>query len=215
MGISRDAALADGTTLIRVFCELNQESTKDRRDVRFSISTGQFTDTKDTVKIAKAIFQNDKLIAEAFFLVPFSGERIIVAARPNLPDIVHPNLVRYDTVTLSKSVPETLELKASASAIGSNFEDEVALTARLRNADKGNVSSGYKVVFEDSYKDGSDFNGVFRQTIDQIPNGGLASTNYAIGAAVIGTELKITCYLLDENGNKTDIKDFITLFINK
>lgn len=214
-GLDSNEAFADGSTILRVFCFLNDQTTEDRREVRFSISAGQFLTTKDSVIVAKAQYKEDKLIAEAYFSVPLDGDKIIVTARPNLPDIPHGNNVFYDYVTLKRSLPATLNLQASSSSLASNFEQEVLLTAKVSGENGRNVSSGYRVVFEDKLADGTEFEGYFRNLSEKINAQGQASVYYAIGNAPVGETIQVSCYLLDEAGVKMSITDSFNLFINK
>jgi hypothetical protein len=209
-GVGKKNALADGSTEIRAFCKLNPEATIDRRDVKFTISAGQFVSNKEKTVVQKCQFVNDELLAEVFFQVPLSGTSITVTAQPNIPDIKNNKYSKTETVTLDKSVPATLVLTANSNSIASNYEQEILLTATLRNSLNGKISSGYKVGFESSSTSGK-----FRAISDQVNSDGVASAIYSAGAISIGQQLKITCYLLDEAGNRTLPENFVNLYINK
>jgi hypothetical protein len=205
----KSTAVADGTTIINVSCQLDTDATADRRNIKFTTSAGTFINSpKDTTSLSQlATFVNHQLIATVKLQVPQTAATITVTAQPDISQQINNNYVLTKTITISPSVPATLVLNSSLPAIGSGYGSESAITGTLTNSAGGKVSLGNTVTFQD-FINGTPANGTFRSSVDTTSAASQVSTNYSIGSATSGSKIAIIGSV-----KNTTIKDTIYLIV--
>jgi len=205
-------AVADGTTIITVTCQLDTDATSDRRNILFTTNAGTFTSTpKDTSSLSQlAAFVNHQLIATVRLQVPQKAGTITITAQPDISQQINNNYILSKTLTIASSDPANLVLSSNVAGIGSEYANEALITGVLTNKYGGKVSLGNKVVFQDFYN-GSPANGNFRSTVDTTSANSQVITNYSIGNNVpVNGKIAIVCSV-----NNFAIKDTIYLIVNK
>ncbi len=208
---------ADGSSTVRITCEINPNATIDRREVKFEISSGKFVGADGNYLIKKSEFIEGRLLAIIDVQAPMSGTEIKISAQPNLPDLKNNYYILNHTIALSKSTPSTLTLNSDASTVKTGYRKEVFITALFSNSTGKKVSLGNNADFKDVWEDGSPANGIFRILNKSSDIESTIKIAYSIGETPIQeSKVKIIGTVLNDNGSHSSIIDslFLTI-INK
>lgn len=119
-----------------------------------------------------------------------------------------------DSIQALPSVPVRIQITPSKFGIGSNFQDEVFLTARLTNKDGKLVSSGAKVRFDDVLPGQVTARGRFREQQTVTQDSAKVSSFYSADVHPIGTQIKLRVFILNQDGSDSGIGDSTYLNIN-
>ena len=211
--ISNKAPNADGTTIVYISAQLNTKADADKRSIIFESSAGLFNKANDTLITQPATFVNGALVATVALKVPITAGEIYISAKPATAT-QYKDFILKDSINAVRSIPATLMLTPSSFGIKSNYGNEVALTATLKNSLNNNVSTGTKVLFEDYYPGGQPVNGQFRALRDTTDATSTATAAFSFGAITGPTTFYIKCTYLD-HGGKTAIKDSCLITITQ
>ncbi|MCF2494297.1 hypothetical protein [Dyadobacter chenhuakuii] len=206
----KESVLADGSTKLSISVLLDNSADLDKRNIVFTASNGDFINGKDHIIVKKAEFEAGQLVARTEYIVPNTDGKIVFTAKPEAQSQFKDFLVK-DSITLLQSVPKSIKLTTSSFSVETGFGSDVLITGKLSNDNNSGVSKNYKVVFEDMLTDGSDISGRFRQQSLSVDSNSQVSTIYSPGYVAAGTEVKVICYLLDDQENKTQISDFVII----
>lgn len=212
--ISTHTVPADGSSPVALSVELDNNTDADKRNVLFSASSGSFTGGKDSSISVKAVFVDGKLKAKAYYIPPMQPGKIYLSIQPDLS--TYSNLRIIDSIDAVRSTPARVRLSVSSFSVLYGFLNEDTLTARLSNASGGNVSTGTRVIFYDTYLNGLPLNGHFRSVSGSSNASSQTSAIYTPGyAAPAGSSLWLKVSVPDDLGNPGPIRDsFLVTIIN-
>jgi hypothetical protein len=194
--ISSRSVVADGSSTITLIVELGNNSDADKRNVLFTASSGSFIGGKDSTVSIKAIFIDNVLTAKAYFVAPLQPGKINLSIQPDLN--TYSNIRITDVIEATKSVPEKIKLNVNSFAVRYGFLSEDTLTVKLSNDSGGKVSTGAKIMFDDTFLDNSAVHGRFRQTSATSNSSSQASSIYSPGFQVqVGMSVWVKAYLAD------------------
>jgi len=202
--ISNRQPVADGTTTLDITVTIDAHADSAKRSIVFRASTGIFLPAKDTTITIQASYENKLLIARTKFQVPIISGMVHFYFYPQGKSS-QKDLILRDSLQVMPSVPASLVLTPSASAVKMVFGSEISLSALLQNSLKAKVSSGTKVLFEDIYPDGKPVGGIFRATRDTTDSTSTAVTNYSLGNVPAGP-IFIRCTYLNAD-SRTAVHD--------
>jgi len=180
LSISNRNVVADGTTVIYLSAQLNNQADAGKQSVIFTASAGTFPGAKDTTITQAAVYSNGALVATVAWQVPQQAVTVHFKATSAAPS-PHQNFVLYDSVKVSSSVPSQIQLATSAITIKPAWGSEILLTATLKNSQNNNVSTGYKVNFGGFYPDGTSVGGTYRAVRDTTDMTSTAIAYYSVG----------------------------------
>ena len=209
----KEVVNADGQSIVEVSVEINQNSSEDRRVVIFTASSGVFSDSELNTYSSKAEFIDGKLIAKAMLKAPISPGQITITCQPEFDSPIK----EYELskkIEAIPSLPNSINLEASAFGLKSQFGNEVFLHAILKNSEGKHVSKNTMVLFEDLTSN-TNANGRYREMQNATDENGKVSTYYSSNAYPVGTDIMIRVTVLDPSGIKTNLTDSILLTINQ
>ncbi|MCX2451404.1 hypothetical protein OQX61_08985 [Pedobacter sp. PLR] len=208
--VSATEVPADGSSTLYVTAEINEDSDPDRRIVVFTSNNGSFGEKGDSTISQKAIFEGEKLISRVQFKAPISTGTITIKARVDLSNEKR-DFTKMVSVQALSSIPDKLTLTASSFSVMVKYGNEISIIGQLVNNSNKFVSKGNKVIFSDSYEDGTPVNGFYRQLQLSSNASSNVSATYTPGEIGVGKRIWLKCHLLDENGRNTTIKDSILI----
>lgn len=204
---------ADGTSVIDVSCELNSDATSDRKEILFKISSGMFAENKDQKIIKKAEFENGVLLVRTQIVVPQRAGKIIITAEPNNAELKQDYILK-DSVILLRSNAATIKAETDSFAVSSNFKSDVQITGVLLNGNGRKVSNGTRVLFEDFFAGGNPVSGRYRNVSASSNSDSKVFCTYSPGYVPVGSNIYIKITVLDDAGNKTNIRDSVFINVN-
>jgi hypothetical protein len=208
--LSPNTGLADGRTIITVSVNLSRNADISKRSVIFTISPGNFLNGQGGTVTVPAALNGDSIIATATFISPSNAGVITVRAMPNIPD--SNKYVLKDSVVLTTSSPAEITLQTSSYGLRYNFQSEDTIIGIIKNISGKGISTGVKVLFEDSLLTGMKADGKYRQSNVSVSNGNSqVSTIYSNGVQSAGVDILVRGTVLNEAGQKTNITDSIIL----
>ncbi len=206
--------LANGQSTAKISVELNPKTSVDRRNVVFSTNSGVFSGEFKNKIIIKATFIESKLIAIATIIAPTKTGKMIIKIEPEFDSSLK-EFNRSVEILLKESRPSKIILGQSNLGIEANFNSEVSISGIISNSENSNVSDGFKIQFEDYLQNGESANGLFRNVKNVTKDSSKVSCIYGSSSHPVGTKIIVVGTLLDENNDKTAIKDSIFLIVNK
>lgn len=209
-----DEILADGESAIQISVAINEKASSDRRNFIFSTTAGVFAGSGKNKDTSKAEYVDGVLTAKAVLKAPFSAGQYSVTVKPEFDSPIR-EFQLSKMFTAKISTPATIKLEPSRFGITSNFGNEVFLDGFLKSKNGKNVSSGVSVIFQDKLPNGDPALGRFRDQKLVTTDSSKVSTYYSVPSYPIGTTIKITATVLDENGVKTNVEDIISITINQ
>ncbi len=210
--VDKAQVAANGHSSVTLTVKLNNKASADRRNVIFTTSNGSFGD--GSKKTVKAEYVDGALTAKASFKISTTPGEVTVAVQPEF-DSRTQEFRLTKTIQAVPSVTQSLKIEPSGFGLAGNFLSEVHLTAYLKNSEGSFVSAGNKVIFEDILESGAAANGRFRNSKLATSDSSKVSATYGAPTLPLGTNIRIRATLLDAAGNKTTIKDSLTLTLNQ
>ena len=204
---------ADGTSIITMNCELNEDAAEDKRQVVFKTNTGQFVENKLKEITKKAEFEGGKLKITLQIVAPIQAGTLKVTAEPVLPNS-QIDYIASDSIIVTASVPKSIKVTANSFFVWSNYQSEVTITGTLFNQAGNKVSTGVNVLLEDYFPGGVPIGGRRREESLKSNSDSKVSVIYSPGGVPVGSDIWIKMTVLDALGNKTDIKDSVLLRVN-
>lgn len=211
--ISQREVLADGQSTVALSVQLSNKSSSDRRNVVFTTSAGTFAVSGSNKYTSKAEYENGNLIAKATLKSSTQPGVIKITVQPEFDSPIK-EFVLSDSLVAKQSIPASIKLEPASFGIGSNFINEVFLTATLKSSTGKFVSKGYNVLFEDFILNSS-ANGRFRALSGATADSSKVTVFYSASNYPITTQIKLKGTLLDANGLRTSIADSVFININQ
>lgn len=205
---SNNEWFANGSDKITIVIIFNEESNLDLINASASITNGTFTkNNSNEIEITPI---RDVVSGKVQSIV------MIKSSTTNADSEVKININGYEArkfITSKKSVPANLTLKVDKFSIKNNFSEVLNLTGKLLNNANKNVSTGSRVLFEDFLPDGTPAGGKFKDTIINSNSISTVNNTYSVGQIRANEKVTIIATVLDENENKTPIKNTIELLV--
>lgn len=208
---STSMIVADGNSKATLTVFLPLDADEDKRTIKFETNLGMFSDSNrfKEVTATQKLASDEKLTAEVTFLAPSSPGIAEITATVS-------GYTRSTNIEINPSTVASLVLTASQFNVQENFASEVVITGRVLNSSGKNASQGVPVKLHDVYLSGQPVNGNYREQKLSSNGSGNVSAIYSPGfTSVNDSILYIIGTVLDNNGQPTNIKDSITLFITR
>jgi hypothetical protein len=205
---------ADGASTVNISVTLSGKSSDNRRNIVITNTGGELIGGKDGKLTVPAIYSEGHLVAQATLKAPMDPGKIIITAAT---ETLSPNedFSIKDSIDAIKVLPAAIKLQPSSFGISSNFQSEDTLIASIKSDKNRNASKGVKVLFEDFVSPAVSASGRYRNSQTTSNSLSQVTTYYSIPSYPLGTNIGIRATVLDDNGNKTNIKDSIVLTVNK
>lgn len=204
---SRNFIIADNADTVTFILEFNEDAELDLINAKATVLNGTFKENNENELDIKPI-KDIKGKIKANVVVQSTTEISDVKVEFNINEFITPFILRA-----VPSEPASISLIASAFNVHNNFDSEITLTGNLKNELGNKVSNGFSVRFEDTYEnDGTLVGGSYRESA-LVSSNGQISTIYSPGPVVANQYINLEAIILDENGNDTNIRETIKIFI--
>lgn len=205
--LSKNELVANGLDTLSIKISFSDDAILDKTKLSISASNGVFTDSmKDIIELspkqdalgrvfAEAVLQSTTKVSNhdlKFELLPFEKSMQVVSVR---------------------SEPSSIKLISNSFSVGNNFTSEVLLEGAITNSNGQKVSDGVRVEFFDEYIDGTEVNGLFRNS--KLMSGGdsKVSSIYTPGVIEADQNIIIKAIIVDGSGNPIGIEDSVEIFV--
>lgn len=209
MQFSSRTIVADGSSTISITVEIGKDADADKRNMRFSTSSGNFVGG-DTTLVKKAEFEGGKLIARVQLKAPMKPGIIKISVKPEASNQFTDYTVS-DEIVAVRSEPSQIRVSASSFSVLTAYAGEIRVKGILLNKSDKYVSVGYKVAFEDFFQNGNRVNGRFREVQNISMDSSSVSALYSPGYIPSGSTIYIKATILDSLGVKTSMADSVII----
>ncbi|HTB31051.1 MAG TPA: hypothetical protein VK808_03445 [Bacteroidia bacterium] len=213
ISVSAPSVRADSISTIKVSASIPYNTTPDKQNITFNTSAGNFlsgTNGSITVKAVDNTSVPGKLTAYAYYTSTLGKGSVWLTAT-----IAGFQYTDSAKVQLTPVLPVKLKLTPSAFTVKINFGGEVSLMGQLFS-DSGNVvSRGAQVKFVDINSQNIPMGGSFRAVQNSSDVKGQVNTVYSPGITTDTTFVYLKSIYLDNNGNETNIRDSVKIYLQK
>ena len=166
--------IGDNSSVATITATLNPDADDDKRTVIFNATNGSFIDGEGTTISKTAEKFNDSLIAIAKLTAPLVEGVITISAEVDIKDLKGIYVSRVE-LNILKSEPATITLTANSLSVVNDFDEEIKLTAKIKNSAGNSVILNTAVSLEDFDQDFNEIEGYFRD--EKLNSNELAQEN--------------------------------------
>jgi len=211
--ITNKQIIADGASIDTIYGHIPINAIATNREILFKTSTGLFQNNADTISISANLtnIQNNKITAAAILTSSLRiGLDTIIAYTYSVPQYSD-----SATINLTPSLPDSISLESSSFLVQPGYQSDVTITGQLFSKTGGMVSQGYKVLFNDFYKDHTPVNGSYMDPQNISNNLSQVSVVYSPGLVADSTFMYISGTVVDSMNVPLAKPDTIQLFISQ
>lgn len=205
--INKNTIVANGFDTATFILEFNNNNSNiDLVKANAEIVNGKFADSESKELTIKPIKDPDGIIR--------ANVDVVSTTVADTLKVIF-NINEFKTISklaTTKSIPASINLKASAFSVANSFDSEIKITGTVLNSDGKKVSNGYKVVVNDSYQNGNAVNGLLRET-SLTTNNGQISFIYSPGSVNPEQFINMSVIVLNEEGLLTEITNQIEIYV--
>ncbi len=203
---NKEALVADGSDTAELILKFNDDANIDLIDASAEIFNGRFIDSENSTLAIEPTKNPDGVITA----------KVIVASTTiadSLKIIFSVN--EFNTpIALGSilSVPDTINLQASAFSVSNSFDSEIQIVGNVLNNLGKKASNGYQIIVNDTFQNGTPVNGLYRET-SLITNNGQISFIYSPGAVSPNQFINLEAIVLDQGGAPIGVANQIQIYI--